>query len=167
MARKVGEMGGGATSTIALVSSIVGLAYAIVQGPLQNVGWKRAAKRELELSEMLSEDGAEGEARRMLRERATERIFHARERAESISSVPYRVTSGIIMFALCCSMLACIAHIFSTLLYGPSVLTAVIMMTSLIVAGVGTLGLRIALRAERKKKARIKEMRATDSTDER
>lgn len=75
-----------AASVIALASSVVGLAYALVQGPLSNVGWMRAAKSELELSEMLGEDGDEGRARRMLRERATRRVIRSWERAEALSS---------------------------------------------------------------------------------
>ena len=73
-------------SAIALASAVVSLAYSLAQGPLKDIGWLRLSNRLLDLSEKLDENGAEGRARRFLRDEAVIRILRAKRFRESISS---------------------------------------------------------------------------------
>ena len=130
---------------------MVGLAYAIVQGPLSNIGWMRAARRELELSEMLGTDGAEGEARRILRERAACRVLRSRDLSESISCGSVRVMCAIALGGLVATGVLGLVVGAMNLLGITSALAVALYVVAIVAMGVGSIGFTVAQSLRRRR----------------
>lgn len=131
---------------------MVGLAYAIVQGPLSNIGWMHAAKRELELSDMLRTDGIEGEARKGLRNRAVMRVLASIDRAESLSSSSVRVTQALSVLSLAFLVVACLLNIaFLWMGVSPDWLVAM-RFVAIVFSAVSTLIFWVAIRLRKSKR---------------
>ena len=132
---------------------MVGLAYAIVQGPLSNIGWMHAAKRELELSEMLRTDGAEGEARKGLRSRAVKRVLASIDRAESLSSSSVRVTQALSVLSLAFLGVTCLLNIVFLWMGGTPDWLVAMYFVAIVFPAVSTLAYRAAIRLRKRRLA--------------
>lgn len=140
---------------------MVGLAYAIVQGPLSNIGWMRAARRELELSEMLEADGAEGEARRILRERAACRVLRSRDLSESLSHGSVSVMRAIALIGLTATGALGLVLAALNLLGVSSDVAVALYVSAIIVMGIGSIGFAVAQSLRRRRIERQRMVRNT------
>lgn len=132
---------------------MVGLAYAIVQGPLSNIGWMRAARRELELSEMLGADGAEGEARKGLRSRAVKRVLASIDRAESLSSSSVRVAQALSVLSLAFLGVISLLNIVFLWMGGTPDWLVAMYFAAIVFPAVSTLAYRATIRLRKRRQA--------------
>ena len=113
----------------------------------------RAARRELELSEMLEADGSEGEARKGLRNRAVKRVLASMDRAESLSSSSVRVTQALSVLSLAFLGVICLLNIvFLWMRWTPDWLVAMY-FAAIVFPAVSTLAYRATIRLRKRRQA--------------
>lgn len=110
-----------------------------------------AAKRELELSDMLGTDGAEGEARKGLRSRAVKRILSSIDRAESLSSLSVRVTKALSLVSLLVMGAACLFDVAFLWTGGVPDWFVPVLLASIAFPVASTLSYRAAIRIRKRR----------------
>ena len=148
-----------ASSLITLATALVSLTYSVVQGPLRNVGWVRQSGRLLDLSDKLGDSGAEGVARRFLRDEAVMRVLKAKRFKESASSNVCRVLNRTGIAGLLALMALCPVLIVQVWLGCVSMVASIAYVAALATMCISSIGTSIARAIQKRRMRQIESLR--------
>ena len=153
-------------ATVALVTAIVSFACALAQGPFRDVGWMKSSNRLLDLSDKLADTGAEGRARKFLRNEAVSRILAAAQFKKTASTSVERAFTKVTLLGLAAMMATSVIIIAQTWMGEVAIWVMVLYSISCLIPLIGLAGTYTMRHFRRRRLKRMGMLSKSTSADD-